>query len=181
MMEASGIVDGFEQAIRQSVKNVSAHFDELERALEDENDMVRDVASSHLERQSKKIKEDCMELYVGEMVSRKEDILKDIALIYDKYLDETRIDAFYELYSGDTRKEIMKFQPIIMQDQLNAFSQYEISAMKKVLELAVPRDIELKAKHLAKIAFGRAVENGASFDKALTVYSRKYWQIIKIE
>ncbi len=178
-MEASGIVGGFEETIRRSAESISARLDEMERLFGGEDLTGLDVVSAYMDRQTQRIKDECKEIYLAELISRKDEIMHALALIYDQCLSEAQVDAFYHLYSSDTWKEIVKLQPVLQQKQFKVMSEFDIGATRKSLEFAEPRELEMRAKYLAKLAFGRAVENGIDMIEALDIFSRYYRQIIK--
>ncbi len=179
MMKASGIMDNFEKLLRASSENVLAHLNELESLTDEEDFVPLDGASLFVKKKIDKIKKESKELYLQELIANKEKIFDAIAMMYDQNLNEDQIDAFYELYSSDTWKEIAKFQPVLLEQQFSIMSKFDIDATMKTLKFAMPKELDIRAKYLAKLSFGRAIERGASMDAALATFGDKYRQIIE--
>lgn len=179
MMKASGIVDNFEELVKRGAENVSARLNEIEKIIEDEDDdKSEDAVSAYMDGQIEKIKDKSRELFVEELISRKEEILHKNALIYDGLFTQKEIDDLYELYSSPIWKKMIELQPIIQKEQFRVMLKFDMDTTRKVLEFALSMELELRARCKAKCAFGRTVENGEGFEKALEAYGKKYYQIV---
>lgn len=174
MLEQSGIIDGFDKILRMSVENQLAQRIRIERLFEGEEFIESDKALDDLDKQNRNLMNECVEFYIKKISERKEEIFKEFASIYDKYFDESEIDALHELYSSDIWKKIIELQSVLQRENFSIMSKYDSEATMQVVKFAEEKEKKIRAVYFAKRAYNRAKKCGANNKEALDAYERKY-------